>query len=57
MQYPICQQVLDLYKKIGDPLGQGNSFKNIGNIYKDTRKFNDALNNYQQALALYKSYW
>ncbi|PSR13775.1 MAG: hypothetical protein DA408_02975 [Bacteroidetes bacterium] len=48
-------KALHIRKKIGDNLGLGRSYNNIGNIYFDQAKYDTALVFYQQGLVIRKA--
>ena len=48
------QAALELFKQIGNLLGQANTLGNIGNVYADQGKLEVALEQLRQARILYQ---
>lgn len=49
---PLYQQALDLYEKIGDDAGRGETLKELGNYFKRLKRYDKALQQLEQAAQL-----
>lgn len=49
---PLYQQALDLYEKIGDDAGRGETLKEMGNYFKRLKRYDKALQQLEQSAAL-----
>ena len=48
------QQALELYRDLGDRLGQASALDNLGRVQRETGEYTAAAASHQQALALYR---
>ncbi len=46
------EEALDIYKKLGDSVGEKNTLFSLGRIYSEIRKYEDAIDKYQRTIEI-----